>query len=88
MDGFGDAGPPRRFVTGVPDGFRRDRLVRASGLQTREQPAVASPDRAVVSPELLVESQTERHFAVFAALALADTDYHPLLIDVLRTQVA
>src|SRR5262249_2317512 len=78
VDGFADTGAPRRFATGVPDGFLGDGLVWATRLQAGEQPTVASPDGAVVSPELSVELRAEWHFAVFAALALTDTNDHPL----------
>ena len=88
VDGLGDAGPPGGFPAGVPDGFLRDRLVGASRLQTRKEPAVASLHGAIVGPELVEQFRAERHLAVFAAFALADADHHALLVDVLGPEVA
>ena len=73
-------------AAGLPHGRRarrllRDRLVVAARLQTGKEPAVPLPHRPVVSPGLLVESRSERNFAVFAAFALTNADDHALLIE-------
>ena len=88
VDVLGDSGAPGGGLAGVPDGLIRHRFAAMAILKAWKDPTVLVLQRAVVGPKLIVELRAEGNLAVLAALALADVDHHPFLVDVLGPQMA